>query len=154
MKGFFRVSHFFRITESGNDFELEEFVPKGTHVAGKYILEVIKYDTVKEYNDLSEGSCKLKEDGSRTCVYELVAKNKVKLMNVISGHSNKRVHYILHPSEHEHIERCLAGTDDPMYDFVHELRFNPQSLPKSAELTEKTNNFNKRQRGDDEKEEK
>jgi hypothetical protein len=150
MKGFFKVSHFVKTTLDGDYFELEEFVPRGTYVAGKYILEVIKYDSVKEYNDLSE--CKLKEDGSRTCVYELVAKNKVKLINVLNGHASKRVYYILHPSEHEHIKRCLAGTDDPMYDFVHELRYNPQSLPKSAELIEGTNNFNKRQRGDEKEE--
>lgn len=36
--------------------------------------------------------------------------------------------YIVHPSENEHMERYLAGTDDPMYDFVHELRYHPDSL--------------------------
>lgn len=145
MKGFFRVSHFVKFTQGGDEFALEEFVPKGTYVPGKYIFEVIKYDTVKEYNDLSEDACKLKEDG-RDCVYELVAKNKVKLINVINGHAAKHIHYILDPSEHEHIERCLAGTDNPMYDFVYELRYNPQGLPKSAELVEGENRFNKRQR--------
>ncbi len=31
--------------------------------------------------------------------------------------------YILHPDERDHMERYLAGTDDPMYDFIHELRY-------------------------------
>jgi hypothetical protein len=44
--------------------------------------------------------------------------------------------YILHPSEYEHVERYLAGTDDPMYDFVHELRHNPKGLPTSPELAD------------------
>jgi len=34
--------------------------------------------------------------------------------------------YLVHPDEKEHMERYLAGTDDPLYDLVHELRFNPQ----------------------------
>ena len=34
--------------------------------------------------------------------------------------------YLIHPDEKEHMERYLAGTDDPMYDLVHELRYNPQ----------------------------
>lgn len=38
-----------------------------------------------------------------------------------------RSRYIVHPCEKEHMERYLAGTDDPMYDFVHELRYNPDS---------------------------
>ena len=52
--------------------------------------------------------------------------------------------YLLDPSEHEHMERYLAGTDDPMYDFVHELRHNPRALPASHELLEATERHNKR----------
>ncbi len=33
--------------------------------------------------------------------------------------------YLIHPSENEHMERFLAGTANPMYDFVFELRNNP-----------------------------
>lgn len=36
--------------------------------------------------------------------------------------------FVVHPSEEEHMERYLAGTDDPMYDFVHEMRYNPDSV--------------------------
>jgi hypothetical protein len=33
--------------------------------------------------------------------------------------------YIVHPDEKEHMERFISGTDDPLYDLVHELRYNP-----------------------------
>jgi hypothetical protein len=35
--------------------------------------------------------------------------------------------YFVHPSEHEHMERFLAGTDDALYDYVHHLQFNPNN---------------------------
>jgi hypothetical protein len=69
-------------------------------------------------------------------LYRVMAKNK--------GGQTKTFHYILDPSEHEHMERYLAGTDDPMYDFVHELRHNPRALPTSTELVEATERYNKR----------
>lgn len=37
----------------------------------------------------------------------------------------KTVTYIIHSSEREHMERYLAGTDDPLYDYVHHLKYNP-----------------------------
>lgn len=39
--------------------------------------------------------------------------------------SEPGVVYTIDSSEHEHLERYLAGTDDPLYDFVHEIRYNP-----------------------------
>ena len=32
---------------------------------------------------------------------------------------------IVHPDERERMERILAGTDNPIHDLVHELRYNP-----------------------------
>lgn len=32
---------------------------------------------------------------------------------------------LLHPCERERMERHLSGTDSPIYDLVHELRYNP-----------------------------
>lgn len=32
---------------------------------------------------------------------------------------------LLHPCERERMERHLNGTDSPIYDLVHELRYNP-----------------------------
>lgn len=34
--------------------------------------------------------------------------------------------HLIHPDEREHMERILAGTDNPIYDLVHELRYNPR----------------------------
>ena len=33
--------------------------------------------------------------------------------------------YVVHPDENERMERILNGTDNPLYDLVHELRYNP-----------------------------
>lgn len=35
--------------------------------------------------------------------------------------------FVVDPCEKEHVERFLAGTDDPLYDLVHELRYNPNT---------------------------
>lgn len=37
--------------------------------------------------------------------------------------------YIVHPDEKERMERILNGTDNPLYDLVHELRYNPVISP-------------------------
>lgn len=50
--------------------------------------------------------------------------------------------YILHPYEHERMERFLAGTEDPMYDLVHELRYNP-NIKLSSEVQEAESHFKK-----------
>ena len=42
--------------------------------------------------------------------------------------SEPGVVYTIDSSEHEHLERYLAGTDDPLYDFVHEIRYNPACI--------------------------
>jgi hypothetical protein len=57
--------------------------------------------------------------------------------------------YYLHPCEHEHMERFLAGTDDPLYDFVHELRYNPRAMPVSPELEMAREDFQKKRKLED-----
>ena len=37
----------------------------------------------------------------------------------------KVANYIVDASEREHMERFLAGTDDPLYDYVHLLQYGP-----------------------------
>lgn len=51
--------------------------------------------------------------------------------------------YIVHPCEYERMERFLAGTEDPMYDLVHELRYNP-NIKLSSEIQEAESHFKKR----------
>lgn len=60
-------------------------------------------------------------------VYEVTVRNH---KMEICQRDGKSIHpltmsYIVHPDEREHMERYLAGTDDPISDLVHEFRFNP-----------------------------
>ena len=33
--------------------------------------------------------------------------------------------YVVHPKENDRMQRIIDGTHDPIYDLVHELRYNP-----------------------------
>lgn len=48
--------------------------------------------------------------------------------------------FFVHPDENERMERLLAGTDNPLYDLVHELRYNPR-LGLSRDLHEAKRRF-------------
>jgi hypothetical protein len=50
--------------------------------------------------------------------------------------------YIVHPDERERMGRVLNGTDNPLYDLVHELRYNPNiSSRLGAEREEAQQDF-------------
>jgi len=52
---------------------------------------------------------------------------------------------IVHPEESERMERILAGTDNPLYDLVHELRYNPNISSKlGAEREDAQQDFNQK----------
>lgn len=51
--------------------------------------------------------------------------------------------FVVDPCEKEHMERFLAGTDDPLYDLVHELRYNP-NIRLGEEVREAENHFKKK----------
>jgi hypothetical protein len=53
--------------------------------------------------------------------------------------------HIIHPDEKEHVERFLAGTDDPLYDFIHELRYNPKFM-LGNDVEEAKNEFTKKRK--------
>jgi len=55
--------------------------------------------------------------------------------------------YVVHPDENERMERILAGTNNPLYDLVHELRYNP-AIAVGREVETAKNDFNKRVRGE------
>lgn len=55
------------------------------------------------------------------------------------------IHYLLHPEEAEHMERFLAGTDDPIYDLVHELRYNPR-ITLDSDVQDAKQKFEQRKR--------
>lgn len=54
--------------------------------------------------------------------------------------SEPNVVYTIDPSESEHVERYLAGTDDSLADWVHEMRYNPVWL--GADVKEAKRKFN------------
>jgi hypothetical protein len=60
-------------------------------------------------------------------------------------HKTDIVWCIVHPEESERMERILNGTDNPLYDFVHELRYNPNISSKlGSEREEAQQDFNQK----------
>lgn len=54
---------------------------------------------------------------------------------------------VVHPDEKERMERILNGTDNPLYDLVHELRYNPDMPDRfSSEKREAKNDFEQKKR--------
>ncbi len=53
--------------------------------------------------------------------------------------------FVVHPDERARMERILAGTDNPIHDLVHELRYNPR-LALGAEVAEARDDFNGKKR--------
>lgn len=78
-------------------------------------------------------------------LYEITVQN-----NIEKAYDNKEnvyirpklATYVLDKSEHEHMERYLAGTDDALYDLVHLLRY----MPSNPEVINAGNNFDEVQR--------
>jgi hypothetical protein len=52
--------------------------------------------------------------------------------------------FVVDPCEKEHMQRFLAGTDDPLYDLVHELRYNPR-IRLGEDVQEAESHFKKHQ---------
>ena len=79
-------------------------------------------------------------------LYEIVVGNEIEEMT--KGQERavsvpKQITYIVHSSEREHMERYLAGTDDPLYDYVHHLKYNPANGSEALAAQE---NFEMRQK--------
>jgi len=70
---------------------------------------------VEEYNKLT----KILGYAGCVCV------NKMPLIFPLYEVSTGTRRYMLDPAEREHMDRFLTGTDNPLYDLVHELRYNP-----------------------------
>ncbi len=155
------IVRYVNVTRSG-DYIIEKCSSHNkqvTYIPKHLILAVDYYETVKDWMENNICECtspELKEKLIQSLtllppfpMYRVTVANKIKFANIQLVNSthltvSKSCEYILDPSEHEHMERYLAGTDDPMYDFVHELRHNPRALPTSTELAEATERFNKR----------
>ena len=160
-KGCFKMMYIVRYAEGDSLIE-----PCPTHnrtqlyIPIKLVLSVDYYESATDW--MKNDTCQCQSDGLNEALctslkllppfplYKVTVKNKHMQSNQygrgLRPTKGKTCDYILDPSEHEHMERYLAGTDDPMYDFVHELRHNPRALPTSHELEEAVDKFNKRPR--------
>ncbi len=124
---------------------------KELYIPVNRVFQIEQFDSADDWVARKTCECATIEDTARflKSFQPLLAYFPLYLLTVI-GENQKFVSYIIDPSEHEHMERYLAGTDDPMYDFVHELRNNPRALPPSAELAEATERHNKRNKKNEE----
>lgn len=116
----------------------------------KKSVEIRKYNSLDEYHAagfqnsriISYIDCKCKDNcfvnKTFTCLKAVFP------IYYIFGHKN--VEYFVDPSENEKLERILEGTDNPMYEFVHELRYNPNSFMKGRELQEAKEDFEKKRK--------
>lgn len=49
------------------------------------------------------------------------------LVSMLTDGTDSTVHVLVSEKENARMERYLAGTDSPLYDFLEELRFNPNT---------------------------
>lgn len=93
----------------------------------------------EEYKQKKKKSVRMDEmDTHCQCKYEAL---KTHPIYVIIDEKDKR--YYIHPCEQEHMQRYLAGTDDPMHDLVHELRYN-HTIGIETRTAEINSNYKKR----------
>jgi hypothetical protein len=96
---------------------------------GKY-LQLCEERNIPKHEPDNGCYCKL----SVYPLYEITVHNYTQVCVKMSNNSQTApfmeripptVTYLVHPSEHEHLERYLAGRDDPMYEFLQQLPFMP-----------------------------
>ncbi len=123
----------------------EEYIPK------REVLRVLKFNNVDDFRIMTrfchdnvsnmhlmmrsvfdmDNAPACTGDGTPNCacfetvlpVYAVVIASKEETKN-----SRNRVPcllYLIHPLEREKMERFIDGTDDPMWDYVHQLRYGP-----------------------------
>lgn len=93
------------------------------------ILKIHRYEDSKQF-----------AKGREAVVKEMFETESIyPLYRIIVSERGKEF-YLVHPSEREHMERYLAGTDNPLYDLVNELRYNP-NLAFGSEVRAAEQNF-------------
>ena len=115
-----------------------------------YALSVLGLKCNCEHNALMElGSSRLFYDNADdnsvfcTCLFEeqpifplylIAAKNHKEFALRDLGNGNmeeftpEHAFYIVHPDERDRMPRILEGTDNPMYDLVHEMRYGKDAI--------------------------
>jgi hypothetical protein len=84
-------------------------------------------------------------------LYMIVVKNKMRIEMEREDCDTeyfvpKLVNCFVASSEREHMERYLAGTDDPLYDYVHHLKYNPANGSEALAAQEDFEKAGKRQK--------
>ncbi len=91
----------------------------------------------------TRGHCDFVEsDGAHPCA---LFDHLFPLYTIRVGRDDADGWFVVHPDEHERMERILNGTDSPIHDLVHELRYNP-ALALGAEVAQARKNFNHNKR--------
>lgn len=121
MKGCFQVSYFLArgYIHDQIDYNITDmFIPKNL------ILRTKRFNNEEEFKKTYKHFVKEKVFP----LYVITVKNKD--VREYEHHNSflvpKTINYIVHSSEHEHMERYLAGTDDALYDYVNLLKYMPR----------------------------
>lgn len=132
MKGFLKVSHIvitkhktetdWTVQHIKEEFNL--FIPK------KQVTSVLFFDSNDKIKTFFSKNYGFDKEINIKSNYMIKVKNKSKYF--VFKHNNepyvpKLLTYFVDPSENEHMERFIAGTDDAMYDYVELLKYMPRT---------------------------
>ena len=134
MKGFIKVSHVVITkhkteTDWSVEYIKEEFnlfIPK------KQVTSVVFFDSNDEIKTFFSKNYGFDKEINIKSNYMIKVKNKSKYFVYKHGnfgnepYVSKLLTYFVDPSENEHMERFIAGTDDAMYDYVELLKYMPR----------------------------
>lgn len=136
-----------RFYEMSTLFESLGYPIECTCLMKNYAAYEVDDDSIKRIKPPQDPKCVCKMPKTVVPLYVITVKNKTchPLWNTTESKwfIPPTLDYIVHPDEREHMERFLAGTDDPVYDLVHELQYNPIV---GSHLTHAKKDFEQRKR--------
>jgi hypothetical protein len=114
MKGCFQVSYFLARGYIHNelDYNLND-----TYIPKKLILCIKRFNNEEEFKKVYKHHIK-----EKTFPLYVITVNNKNVLREYESHTNFKIP----KSEHEHMERYLAGTDDALYDYVNLLKYMPR----------------------------
>ena len=130
-KGFLKVSHELQIPNDfecpGHESELRLSIGKSTqrsdYIVKRIVQVVSQIPTLDQfYNKCVCDNCYEMGKHKQDITTMLNDRNITFPCYMIQTDSNR--YFFVHPDENEHMERFISGTDDSLFEFVHELRYN------------------------------